>query len=69
MGRIFTAEKCVKYLVLLATPAGVPRVRYVNDLVLQTAAKSAIEPKKLFDKVTNRNPTLRVCAFLRGALI
>ena len=66
MGRIFTAEKCVKYLVLLATPAGVPRVRYVNDLVLQTAAKSAIEPKKLFDKVTNRNPTLRVCAFLRG---
>ncbi len=50
----------------LATPAETLQVRSINDLNLQTAPKSVIEPKKLFAKVTNHNPTRRIRAFLRA---
>jgi hypothetical protein len=50
----------------VATPAEASQVRCINDLDLQTAPKSVIEPKKLFAKVTNHNPTRRIRAFLRA---
>ena len=51
---------------VVATPAGMPGEPCINDLDLQTASNSVIEPKKLFAKVTNCNPT-RVDVFLRAA--
>jgi hypothetical protein len=47
------ARDCYKYLILVATPAGVPEAKNAKALDCQTSPKTRIEPKGLFPAVAN----------------